>query len=99
MFRKIYLEQKSLDGIEQLDFTHALFFSIGVESYKTDFLTKVSGVSYQKADIAKILFPHEEMQISFINLNHLVLTKMGTGRGKDMVDIEKLKEVQAKINK
>ena len=39
MFRKIYLEQKSLDGIEQLDFTHALVFSIGEEPYKTDFLT------------------------------------------------------------
>jgi hypothetical protein len=87
-------EDESLNHIEQLDFTQALVFSIGHEPYKTDFLTKVSGVTYEEADKEKIIFEHEGISVPFINLNHLVLTKIGTGRGQDQIDIEKLQQVQ-----
>jgi hypothetical protein len=45
LLREYGIEQESLEQIGQLDFTQALVFSIGDEPYKTDFLTKVSGVT------------------------------------------------------
>jgi predicted nucleotidyltransferase len=98
---KYGIEEESLNAIGQLDFTQPLVFSIGEEPYKTDFLTRVSGVTYDEADSEKIMHSHEGVLIPFINLNHLILTKMSTGRGKDKVDVEMLqKVVQAgKMNK
>ncbi len=96
---KYDLEIESLQQINELDFSHALVFSLGDEPYKTDFLTKVSGVSYVEANNEKVHFDHEGIKVPFINLNHLILTKMSTGRGKDKVDIEKLQEVEAKRKK
>ena len=93
---KYEFEEAMLQQISEFDFTHALVFSYGEPPYKTDFLTKVSGVSFEEADKEKIIFEHEGMLIPFIHLNHLVLTKMGTGRGKDKVDIEYLQNVASK---
>jgi len=94
LLKKYDIETESLDHIGRLDFTQALVFSIGDEPYKTDFLTKVSGVTYEEADREKVAFEHEGISIPFINLNHLVLTKFATGRGKDKVDIEMLQQVK-----
>ena len=97
---KYGIEDESILEISQLDFTQAAIFSIGEEPYKTDFLTKVSGVTYEEADKEKIIHDHEGTTIPFINLNHLILTKIGTERGKDKVDIEMLQKVaQAKRRK
>ena len=91
---KYGIDQESVEQIRQLDFARALVFSIGDEPYKTDFLTRVSGVTYEEADKEKIIFEHEGSHIPFINLPHLVLTKFATGRGKDKVDIEMLQQVK-----
>ncbi len=93
-FKKSGFDDDSISHIAKLDFMQATVFSIGDEPFKTDFLTKVSGVTYEEADKEKILFYHEGISIPFINLNHLVLTKIGTGRGKDKTDIEMLQEVR-----
>ena len=94
LLKKYDFDPESLDQIAHLDFTQAVVFSIGDEPYKTDFLTKVSGVTYEEADKEKDIFEYDGISIPFINLHHLVLTKMGTGRGKDKVDIEMLQQVQ-----
>ena len=85
-----------LEEIKNLDFTNALVFSAWQSPYKIDFLTKVSGVSYEEADKVKILADVEGLTIPIINLNHLVLTKIATGRLQDKTDIEKLQQVQQK---
>ena len=95
------LEKNNIDGedlqaIKELDFTEALVFSAWDSPYKIDFLTKVSGVSYEDADKEKITAEIEGITIPIINLNHLVLTKFATGRTQDKNDIEKLQQVQEK---
>ena len=94
LLEKYDIDTEYLEQIARLNFTHALVFSIGDEPYKTDFLTKVSGVSYEDANKEKIIFEHDGISVPFINLNHLVLTKISTGRGKDKVDIEMLQQVK-----
>jgi len=90
------IDEDDLEEIKKLDFTHTLVFSAWQSPYKIDFLTKVSGVSYEEADKAKILADVEGLTIPVINLNHLVLTKIATGRSQDRTDIEKLQQVQQK---
>ena len=99
VFEQYDFEQESVEYIAQLNFNDALVFSIGDEPYKTDFLTKVSGVTYEEADKEKIVFEHEGMFVPFINLNQLVLTKIATGRDRDKIDIEQLQKVQNAKNK
>jgi len=99
VFEKYDFEQESIAYIAQLNFSDALVFSIGDEPYKTDFLTKVSGVKYDEADKEKIIFEHEGMFVPFINLNQLVLTKIATGRDRDRIDIEQLQKVQKAKNR
>jgi len=93
------IDDESIQQISELDFTHALVFSFGDPPYKTDFLTRVSGVRYDEADKEKIIFEYEGLSVPFISLNHLVLTKITTGRNSDRIDIEKLQEVAIKRNK
>ncbi len=85
--------------VKNLDFTHPLVFSAWEIPYKVDFLTKVSGVSYEQADKEKIFADIEGVLIPIIHLNHLILTKISTGRLQDKTDIEKLQQVQRKENK
>jgi hypothetical protein len=94
LLKKYDFDPDSLEQIGQLDFTQPLVFSIGDEPYKTDFLTKVSGVTYEDADKEKDIFAYDDISVPFINLHHLVLTKMGTGRGKDKIDIEMLQQIK-----
>lgn len=87
------IEDSSLQNLCGLDFTDTLAFSIGENPYRTDFLTRVSGVSFEQADVEKNIADIDGLKIPFINLNHLVLSKFGTGRLQDETDIEKLQEV------
>lgn len=93
------IEEKSLKELEEIDFNEVVVFSIWDNPYKTDFLTKISGVSYEQADAEKILADIEGVTIPFINLNHLVLSKFGTGRLQDKTDIEKLQIIASKNKK
>ena len=90
------IDPRDLEEIRKLDFTNTLVFSAWQSPYKIDFLTKVSGVSYEEADKAKIIADVEGLAIPIINLNHLVLSKIATGRLQDKTDIEKLQQVQQK---
>jgi len=94
--KKNDIDESGLQEINNLDFTHALVFSAWDSPYKVDFLTKVSGVSYEDADKEKIIAEIEGIQMPIINLNHLVLTKIATGRLQDSSDIEKLQQVKRK---
>jgi hypothetical protein len=98
LFKKYGFDKESIDHIRRLDFTQTLVFSIGDQPFKTDFLTQVSGVTYEEADIGKDFFDLEGFKIPFISFNHLILTKISTGRGKDKVDVEMLQDVK-KYNK
>ena len=80
--------------IKELDFSETLVFSAWESPYKIDFLTKVSGVAYDEADREKIVTEIEGLAMPIINLNHLVLTKFGTGRLQDKNDIEKLQQIR-----
>jgi hypothetical protein len=96
---KYGIESSSLQIVAEFDFTQTIVFSIGERPFKIDFLTKVQGVTYDAADREKIVAPLDDMNIPFINLNHLVLTKIATGRPQDKADIQRLQDVEKAKNK
>jgi len=90
------IDPEDLHQIDNLDFTVPLVFNAWEPPYRADFLTKVSGVDFDLADKEKIVADIDGLTIPVINLHHLVLTKFGTGRPKDELDITTLQDIQKK---
>jgi predicted nucleotidyltransferase len=87
-------DETELSQVANLDFTKHIAFSIGEQPEKMDFLTFISLVKYQDADQKKIIAEVDGLQIPFLHLNDLVLSKMNTGRSKDKADIDMLQLIE-----
>ena len=87
-----------INQIESADFTDYLVFSIWDDPERVDFITHINLVEYDEADNQKILADLDNMKIPFLHINHLILSKMNTGRTQDKADIEKLQELIKKTH-
>lgn len=85
--------------MNELDFAKPIVFIDGEEPFKIDFLTYISGVSFNDAWQQKTIAVLDGISIPFIHLNHLILSKLTTGRPQDKIDIEKLQQIQAVKNR
>jgi len=56
-------------------------------------------VNYDEADKEKIIADMEGMNIPFLHLHHLILSKINTGRQQDKADIQRLQDVERAKNK
>lgn len=83
----------SIKKIGSLDFTKHLVFSFWEEPEKVDFLTRINLVEYSEADAKKIIVDFEGFKVPFLHLDHLILSKMNTGRSQDMADVEMLQKI------
>lgn len=88
------IDKDMIQLIATLDFSKPVVFSDGKIPFKIDFMTHVSHVSFNDAQIKKIDALIDEIPISFIHLNELFLSKFNTGRPKDKIDIEELQRIQ-----
>ena len=91
---KTGIPENTLTRISELDFTKHLVISFWEEPEKVDFITRINLVSFSEADKQKIIADIDNLQIPFLHLNHLVLTKINTGRSKDKSDIEELQKIR-----
>lgn len=91
--RVLDFDEKDLEVISNLDFTKHLAFSIWEEPEKVDFLTYISLVNFDEANSMKVIADMDGLKIPFIHLNHLVLSKLNTGRPQDIADVEKLQKI------
>jgi hypothetical protein len=62
-------------------------------------MTFVSGVNFESAFNKKNIAEIDHLQVPFIHLNDLVLSKMSTDRPQDKIDVEKLQQIQLLKNK
>lgn len=88
-----------ISQLKRLDFTRPVVFVDGVEPYKIDFMTHVSGVKFEEAWSEKVISELDGIPIPFIQLNHLIISKITTGRSKDKNDIEELQRINSKKTK
>jgi hypothetical protein len=87
------LEHSAMVELENLDFQQHLAFHIGAEPEKIEFLTHINGVQFDEANLEKITADIDQLKIPFLHYNHLILSKINTGRLKGQADIEELQKI------
>jgi predicted nucleotidyltransferase len=91
---KTGFDKEFLQQVASYDFTKHLAFSIWEEPLRVDFLTIINLVSFEEAEKAKVIAETDGLNVPFIPLEQLVLSKINTGRLKDKADIEELQKIQ-----
>ena len=80
----------SLD-LSKKDFTTpGMVVQLGVPPVRIDIITRVSGVSWQQADVGKVPGHYAGTPVFFIGRDDFIANKRATGRAKDAADIEAL---------
>ena len=87
------IEQSGIEHLSSMDFTDAQVFFFGKVPRRIDFLTKVSGIDFDEAISQVNFFLFQDIKVPVIHYNHLIRTKMNTGRLKDKADIEELEKI------
>lgn len=82
----------SLDLSEDDFTTPGKVIQLGVPPIRIDIITRVSGVSWEKADIDKVSGQYDQTPVFFISREDFIANKKTTGRKKDAADIEALGE-------
>ncbi len=72
------------------DFLQPLAFHIGEPPFVIDILNKVNGIHFSEAFEKKIIAIIEGIPINFISLQDLKVSKLITGRHRDLDDLEHL---------
>jgi len=93
--RDLEVPNLSIERVKRMDFTKPNMFRDGEQPFRIDFITHISRVEFNDAWSEKQNAEIEGVKINFLQLNHLIISKMGTGRSKDMTDIEELQKIQA----
>jgi hypothetical protein len=82
----------SLDLSEKDFTTPGQVIQLGVPPIRIDIITRVSGVSWDKANLDKVPGQYDQAPVFFIGREDFITNKKATGRKKDNADIEALGE-------
>ena len=93
MLKNENFNKNSLKIIENLNFEDANCFHIGKPPKRIDFLTKISGVEFAEAWKERVFLKFEDFNVPVLQLNHLIISKIATGRLQDKADIEFLQKI------
>lgn len=85
---------EDLKILEEKDFSLPLLFSDGEEPDRTDIMTAVSGVKFDDAWEERVIAHLDELELPFINLDDLVLSKISNDRQRDRADVEELQRIR-----
>jgi hypothetical protein len=66
---------------------------MGVEPVRIEIATAISGVEFDECYRERVETELDGVPVSVINLHHLKINKLATGRSKDLADLEILPEV------
>ncbi len=70
--------------------TPGVVVQLGVPPVRIDIITRVSGVSWEKADADKVPGRYANTPVFFISREDFIANRRATGRAKDAADIEAL---------
>jgi predicted nucleotidyltransferase len=82
-----------LSILDNYNFTEAVVFSLNYYPEKIDILTRINLVSFDEAYAQKELIDVDGLLLPVIHLQHLVLSKINTGRPQDAADISRLQDI------
>jgi hypothetical protein len=70
--------------------TPGMVVQLGVPPVRVDIITRLSGVSWEKAEAGKVAGCYADIAVFFISRDDFIANKKATGRAKDAADIEAL---------
>ncbi len=80
-------------GLSSDDFTSPdRVVQLGVPPVRVDFLTALTGVSWEQAFAGRVEGDYDGVPVAFIGRSDLVVNKRTTGRARDLADLEALGE-------
>lgn len=80
-------------AVTQADFTRPdVVIQFGVPPFRIDFLTSVSGVSFDEAWADRVVANFDDVAVPYIGRAAFVRNKRASGRLKDLADLEALGE-------
>lgn len=85
--------QDDLNQLIKMDFTNPLAFHLDEPPRRVDFLTHLSGLSYEEANKTKVILSVEEKQVPVLHFDHLIINKLASNRTKDRADVEELQKI------
>lgn len=92
-FTQLGRNKDDINEIKKIDFTQPQTISMGEQPLRIDFLTKVNQVNFEEAWSKRVYFSIDDKKIPVVDYNHLILTKISTGRTKDKLDLEELQKI------
>lgn len=82
-------------GVSEEDFGKpGMVYQIGLPPRRIDLLTEISGVSFDEAWAGRVEIVVSDLQVSLLGRDSLIKNKLATGRKKDLLDVELLREAQ-----
>ena len=66
---------------------------LGVEPNRIDLLTSITGVSFEEAWRSRVSGSLDDVPVQFIGRDALIQNKEATGRPKDRIDAEELRQL------
>ncbi len=91
--REFGILQDDLNTLSAHDFNKTQMFFFGKKPRRVDFLTNISGVTYDVAEKEVNHFPLQNEMVPIIQYHHLILSKMTSERLKDKVDVHELQNI------
>lgn len=86
-------DKEDIEEIRKLDFTQSQVISMGEPPLRIDFLTKVNLVNFEEAWQKKKFLTVKNLHLPVVDYQHLILTKINTGRNKDKLDLDELQKI------
>jgi predicted nucleotidyltransferase len=88
------IESDDLEQLDAMDFSKPMpVFFIGDAPRRIDFITIVNNLHFEEAIADVNYFQVGNIRVPIIHYQHLLLTKSGTSRAKDLADIEELQRI------
>ncbi len=87
------ISETSFELLKTKDFTETLVFHFNNPPEKVEFLTRISGLNFDKAVKSCDFLVIDEFHIPFLRYDDLIINKLSTGRLKDLADVEELKKI------
>lgn len=72
-----------------------VIFQIGVIPRRIDVITHIDGVNFKDAYAAKLVVEMDDLKIPFLSKENIIKNKLASGRPKDRLDVEYLKEARS----
>lgn len=86
-------DDAGIKTIQTWDFTTPQLFYIGKVPERTDFMNFISGVEYNDAASTAIHTKIDNLTLTIIHINSLIINKESSGRTKDRADAEYLRQI------